>query len=70
MITERRHKLRPRLVPVDDDDESSGAHADEEPLAGSRVRTGTGLANVDTGTHRRSAVVSASRRSLTTGAWI
>jgi hypothetical protein len=58
MVTERRRKSRPRL-PVDDDEESDGAQADEEPLAGSRVRTG---ANVDT--RRRSAVVSASRRSL------
>ena len=50
---------------LDDDEESDhGAQADEEPLAGSRVRTG--LVNVDTGaTRRRSAVVSgASRRSL------
>ena len=52
MITERRRKSRPRL-PVDDDEESDGAQADEEPLAGSRVRTG--MANVDT--RRRSAVV-------------
>ena len=64
VATERqRRKSRPRL-PVDDDEESDGAQADEEPLAGSRVRTG--LVNVDTGlTRRRSAVVSsASRRSL------
>ena len=64
VATERqRRKSRPRL-PVDDDEESDGAQADEEPLAGSKVRTG--LANVDTGTtRRRSAVVSsASRRSL------
>ena len=60
MITERRRKSRPRL-PVDDDKESDGAQADEEPLAGSRVRTG--IANVDT--RRRSAVVTTtSRRSL------
>ena len=38
MITERRRKSRPRL-PVDDDEESDGAQADEEPLAGLRVRT-------------------------------
>jgi hypothetical protein len=43
MVTERRRKSRPRL-PVDDDEESDGAQADEEPLAGSRVRTG--LANL------------------------
>ncbi|KAI9453898.1 hypothetical protein BJY52DRAFT_1205372 [Lactarius psammicola] len=59
MITERRRKSRPRL-PLDDDDESDGAQADEEPLAGSRVRTG--LTNIDA--RRRSAVVTASRRSL------
>ena len=60
MITERRRKSRPRL-PVDDEEESDGAQADEEPLAGSRVRTG--MANVDT--RRRSAVVTTtSRRSL------
>ena len=63
VVTERRRKSRPRL-PV----ESDGAQADEEPLAGSRVRigTGTGLANLDTGTTRwRSVVVSsASSRSL------
>ena len=58
-VTERRRKSRPRL-PVDDDDESDGAQADDEPLAGSRVRAGLG--NVDT--RRRSAVVTASRRSL------
>ena len=51
MVTERRRKSRPRL-PVDDDEESGGAQADEEPLAGSRVRTG--LPNVDA--HRLSAV--------------
>ncbi|KAN0131166.1 hypothetical protein V8E53_011058 [Lactarius tabidus] len=60
MVTERRRKSRPLRLPIDDDDESDGAQADEEPLAGSRVRTG--LTNVDT--RRRSAVVSASRRSL------
>jgi hypothetical protein len=49
-------------LPVDDDNESDGAQADEEPLAGSRVHTDAGLANVDT--WRRSAVVSTSRRSL------
>jgi hypothetical protein len=54
MFTERRRKSRPRL-PIDDDEESDGAQADEEPLAGSRVHTG--LANVDAGTRRRSAVV-------------
>ncbi|KAH9069341.1 hypothetical protein EDB83DRAFT_2374595 [Lactarius deliciosus] len=59
MVTERRRKSRPRL-PVDDDEESDGAQADEEPLAGSRVRVG--LANIDA--RRRSAVVAASRRSL------
>ncbi|KAI0255177.1 hypothetical protein BJV78DRAFT_1358803 [Lactifluus subvellereus] len=58
-ITERRRKSRPRL-PVDDDEESDGAQADDEPFAGSRVRAG--LANVDM--RRRSAVVSSSRRSL------
>ena len=64
-VTERRRKLRPRL-PVDDDEESDGAQADEDSLAGSRVRIGTALVSVDTGTtRRRSAVVStASRRSL------
>jgi hypothetical protein len=56
MVTERRRKSRPLRLPVDDDEESDGAHADEEPLAGSRVRT-AGMANVDT--RRRSAVVSA-----------
>ena len=61
MVTERRRKSRPRL-PVNDDEGSDGAHVDEEPLAGSRVRTG--LANVST--RRRSAVVvtTTSRRSL------
>lgn len=43
-----------------DDEESDGAQADDEPLAGTRVRAG--LANVDV--RRRSVVVSASRRSL------
>ena len=52
MVTERRRKSRPRLL--------DGAQADEEPLAGSRVRVG--LANVDM--RRRSAIVTASRRSL------
>jgi hypothetical protein len=61
MVTEIRRKSRPLRLPVDDDEGSDGAQADEEPLAGSRVRT-TGLANVDT--RRRSAVMSASRRSL------
>jgi hypothetical protein len=58
-VTERRRKSRPRL-PVDEDEESDGAQADEEPLAGSRVRLGLG----NVGTRRRSAVVTASRRSL------
>lgn len=41
-------------VPVDDDDESDGAQADDEFLVASRVRmTGTNLANVDTSTTRR-----------------
>ena len=56
--TERRRKSRPRL-PLDDE-ESDGAQADDEPLVETRVRAG--LANVDM--RRRSAVVSASRRSL------
>jgi hypothetical protein len=62
IVTERaRRKSCPRL-PVDDSEESDGSQADEEPLAGSRARTG--LANVDT--RRRSAVVvtASSRRSL------
>jgi hypothetical protein len=63
MITERRRKSRPLRLPIDDDDESDGAQADEEPLAGSRVRT-TSLANVDTGTRRRSVVVSTLKRSF------
>ncbi|KAI9448411.1 hypothetical protein H4582DRAFT_2068927 [Lactarius indigo] len=58
-LTERRRKSHPCL-PVDDDEESDGAQADEEPLAGSRVRAG--LANIDA--RRRSAVVTASRWSL------
>ena len=53
VVTERRRKSRPRL-PVDDD-ESDGAQADEEPLAGSRVRMG--LVNIDTGTTRRRSVL-------------
>ncbi|KAF8264664.1 hypothetical protein EI94DRAFT_1779516 [Lactarius quietus] len=61
MVTERRRKSRPRL-PIDDDEESDGAQADEEPLAGSRGMQRTGLSNIDT--RRRSAVVNASRRSL------
>ena len=63
VVTERRRNSRPRL-PVDDDEESDGAQAEEEPLAGSRVRTG--LVNVDTGTTRRRSVVviSVSRRTL------
>jgi hypothetical protein len=58
-VTERRRKSRRRL-PLDDDEESDGAQADDEPLMGTRARSG--LANVDM--RRRSAVVSASRRSL------
>ena len=54
MDTERQRKSRPRL-PVDDDEESAGAQADEEPLAGTRVRTS--MANVDT-PRRRAVVVS------------
>lgn len=57
--TERRRRSRPRL-PVDDDEESDGAQADDEPLAETRVRASFG--NIDI--RRRSAVVSASRRSL------
>lgn len=57
-VTERRRKSRPR--PPIDDDESDGAQADDEPLAGTSVRVG--LSNVDI--RRRSAVVSASRRSF------
>ena len=53
VVTVRRRKSRPRL-PVDDD-ESDGAQADEEPLAGSRVRMG--LVNIDTGTTRRRSVL-------------
>ena len=54
-VTERRRKSRPLFL-VDDDEESDGAQVDEEPLTGSRVRTG--LVNVDTGTTRwRSGVV-------------
>jgi hypothetical protein len=60
--TERRRRSRPRL-PVDDDEESDGAQADDEPLGGSRVRAG--LANVDI--RRRSSAVSSSRRSLIEG---
>ena len=45
------------------DEKCDGAQADEEPLAGSRVRTG--LVNVDIAPLRQSEVVSgASRRSL------
>jgi hypothetical protein len=57
-VTERRRKSRPR--PPVDDDESDGAQADDEPLAGTSVRAG--LSNVDM--RRRSAVVSVSRRSF------
>jgi len=57
-VTERRRKSRSRL-PIDDE-ESDGAQADDEPLAGTRVRAG--LVNVDV--RRRSVAVSASRRSL------
>lgn len=60
-VTERRRKSRPR--PPVDDDESDGAQADDEPLAGTSVRAG--LSNVDM--RRRSAVVSASRRSFIEG---
>jgi hypothetical protein len=56
--TERRRKSRPR--PPLDDEESDGAQADDEPLVETRVRAN--LANVDM--RRRSAVISASRRSL------
>jgi hypothetical protein len=56
---ERRRKSRPRL-PIDDGEDSDGAQADDEPLAETRVRAG--LANVDM--RRRSAGISASRRSL------
>ena len=56
---ERRRKSRPRL-PIDDEEDSDGAQADDEPLVETRVRAG--LANVDM--RRRSAVISASRRSL------
>ena len=59
-VTERRRKSRPRPPLDDDDDESDGAQADDEPLAGTSVRAG--MSNVDM--RRRSAVVSASRRSL------
>ena len=62
VVTDRRRKSRPRL-PVDDDEESDGAQADEDTLVGSRVRIGTALVNLDTGTtRRRSAVVSAASR--------
>jgi hypothetical protein len=57
-VTERRRKSRPR--PPVDDDVSDGAQADDEPLAGTSVRAV--LSNVDM--RRRSAVVSASRRSF------
>jgi hypothetical protein len=56
MVAERRRKSRPWL-PVDDDKESDGAQADEEPLAGSKA----GMASVYT--RQRSAVVSRSRPS-------
>ena len=56
MVTPRRRKSHP-CRPVDDDEEIDGAQADEEPLAGTRVRTG--LANVDT--PRWSVVVTASQ---------
>ncbi|KAN0131860.1 hypothetical protein V8E53_010388 [Lactarius tabidus] len=59
IVSERRRKWVRLRLPVDDK-ESDIAQSDEESLAGSRVRT-TGLANVNT--QRRSAVVSASRRS-------
>jgi hypothetical protein len=57
--TVRRRKSRPRL-PVDDGEDSDGAQADDEPLGETRVHAG--LANIDM--RRRSAVISASRRSL------
>ena len=58
-VTERRRKSRARL-PVDEEEDSDGAQADDEPFAETRVRAG--LANIDI--RRRSAVVSGSRRSL------
>jgi hypothetical protein len=61
VITERRRKSRQRL-PVNDE-ESDGAQADDEPIAGTRVRAGLG--NLDT--RRRSAVVSGTQRSLIEG---
>jgi hypothetical protein len=61
VITERRRKSRQRL-PVNDE-ESDGAQADDEPIAGTRVRAGLG--NLDT--RRRSAVVSVTQRSLIEG---
>lgn len=61
IVTERWRKSRFRLS-VDEDEESDVTRANEEPLVGSMVRTGTDLANVDT--RPRSAVMSASRRSL------
>ena len=64
VVTERRRKSQPRL-PVDDDEKSDGAQADEEPLAGSRLCMG--LVNVDTGaTRRRSAVESSASKRLMT----
>ena len=61
MATERRRKSRLRL-PVDDDEESDGAQADMEPLAGSRVRRG--MANVDTPRRSAAVVSTISRQSL------
>ena len=60
MVTKRRRKSRPRL-PVDDDEESYGAQADEEPLAESRRawRTSTRAGGV-----RLHVMTASSRRSL------
>ena len=58
MVPERRRKLRLRL-PVDDDEESDGVQADEEPLTGSKVRTG--MANVDTRPQKAVVVTTTSR---------
>jgi hypothetical protein len=59
MVTERRGQARPQL-PIDEEEAAIAHRRKEEPLAGSRMRTG--LANVDT--RRQSAVVATSRRSL------
>ena len=62
MATEQWRKSHPRL-PVDDDEESDGAQAVDEPLSGLRVRMG--LANADKRQSRSAVVVSiTSRRSL------